>query len=955
VPPNTQLVIFIDEIDSVLSLPFGTDELFAAIRQCYNRRAEEPLLERLTFCLLGVASPSDLIRDPHTTPFNIGRRVELRDFQPREATALEVGLQLGAAATPLRSPRTAQRLLRRILYWTDGHPYLTQRLCREVAETAGSHDARAVDRICRSLFLTPGAQNRDDNLLFVHKRLVNRDDDVAAYLDLYQRIRAGHPVRCDETDPRVPELRLSGIVRDEKGLLRVRNRIYHRVFDQRWLETQMPDAEVRRQRTAYVRGLRRSAAVVGGVAAVIAGLVGWGIWSADLARKSAAESRRLATEKGAALTHSQQLGYVSSIKSAWQAVQLGNYDQATDLLDAYLPKRGEPDLRSWEWAYLWSVCHPERLILRKHGQPLWALLFRQADSELLSSDAGHLTLRHQLPEGEGRVAYSSGGAEDRRSNVISANGKTLFCLVRGKSQAASSSKPWELRAIDLASGRARVLTRSPEDLTQLHTSANGDLVTTVTMRERPRRVRLWDGDGRPVGMLSDGDHSISAVAVAPSGASIATANREGEVVLWDRRTLREISRRRCSASPVTHLEFSASGETLVAVGARMRAVAVRTGALGPEVAWRGKRIFAVALSADGKQGAVAAGDPARLDAPGEVEVWDLARGRMIRRLRGHTGPVTALAFGSGHLLATGGWDRTVRIWDPAASPKPEVRGGTGQAEFGIAFWPSRDSVAIRGAGRITLASASTASPAGSLPAPLAGPMEVSASGQLLAVASGKHALVWSRPRESSAVRFAHPAAVKSLAFAPNGHELATADAAGVIRTWDLATRHATRRPETGYAVAFDPAGRGLAVAGPEGRLTVEQGPGRTPLRLQIAGLGTRPMRFSPDGRYLAVRTHHSVSVIDRVTAAEVMLKAHQQDVRTVAFSRDSRTIATAGRDRAIHLWNLATGEELGVLEGGETGNSVAFSPDGTRLVAGGTDGVTRVWTAATAGSPGWPR
>src|SRR5262249_52279674 len=65
-----RLVIFIDEIDAVRSLPFSTDEFFAAIRQCYNRRTREPEFERLTFCLLGVASPSDLIRDVRMTPFN---------------------------------------------------------------------------------------------------------------------------------------------------------------------------------------------------------------------------------------------------------------------------------------------------------------------------------------------------------------------------------------------------------------------------------------------------------------------------------------------------------------------------------------------------------------------------------------------------------------------------------------------------------------------------------------------------------------------------------------------------------------------------------------------------------------------------------------------------------------------------------------------------------------------
>ena len=65
-------MIFVDEIDAVRSLPFSTDEFFAAIRECYNRRTEDAELSRLTFCLLGVATPSDLIRDTRTTPFNVG-------------------------------------------------------------------------------------------------------------------------------------------------------------------------------------------------------------------------------------------------------------------------------------------------------------------------------------------------------------------------------------------------------------------------------------------------------------------------------------------------------------------------------------------------------------------------------------------------------------------------------------------------------------------------------------------------------------------------------------------------------------------------------------------------------------------------------------------------------------------------------------------------------------------
>src|SRR5205807_2652849 len=55
------IVIFIDEIDSTRSLPFDTDEFFAGIRECFNRRVHDPVYGRLTFCLLGVAVPSDLI------------------------------------------------------------------------------------------------------------------------------------------------------------------------------------------------------------------------------------------------------------------------------------------------------------------------------------------------------------------------------------------------------------------------------------------------------------------------------------------------------------------------------------------------------------------------------------------------------------------------------------------------------------------------------------------------------------------------------------------------------------------------------------------------------------------------------------------------------------------------------------------------------------------------------
>src|SRR2546422_775692 len=136
-PPNTRtpehpprLVLFLDEIDAVRSLPFSTDEFFAGIRECHNRRTEDPAFNRLTFCLLGVATPSDLIRDTRMTPFNIGKRIELNDFTEAEALPLAYGLSHhGDTEARRKTEAEGQALLKRILYWTGGHPYLTQRLC----------------------------------------------------------------------------------------------------------------------------------------------------------------------------------------------------------------------------------------------------------------------------------------------------------------------------------------------------------------------------------------------------------------------------------------------------------------------------------------------------------------------------------------------------------------------------------------------------------------------------------------------------------------------------------------------------------------------------------------------------------------------------------------------------------------------------------------------------------
>src|SRR5262249_1954406 len=92
----TPVVVFVDEIDSVRSLSFTADEFFAAVRELYNRRTRDPGLLRLTFCLIGSAIPADLIKDTRTSPFNVGKRIDLQDFTPTEAAPLAAGLTGGS-------------------------------------------------------------------------------------------------------------------------------------------------------------------------------------------------------------------------------------------------------------------------------------------------------------------------------------------------------------------------------------------------------------------------------------------------------------------------------------------------------------------------------------------------------------------------------------------------------------------------------------------------------------------------------------------------------------------------------------------------------------------------------------------------------------------------------------------------------------------------------------------
>ena len=220
-----RLVVFVDEIDTTLRLDF-TDDFFAAIRFLYQQRAAEPDLHRLSFVLIGVATPGDLIKDPTRTPFNVGYRIELTDFTLDEAAPL---------ADHLPVPEALRReLIGWILSWTHGHPYLTLRAIRSLGDSPPpAWTASLVDERIEELFLRAGADS-DSNLQFVRDMLTKKAFNREAVLRTYWNIRRGRQVVDKELDQVDNWLKLSGVVRRQDGVLRVRNPIYERVFDERW-------------------------------------------------------------------------------------------------------------------------------------------------------------------------------------------------------------------------------------------------------------------------------------------------------------------------------------------------------------------------------------------------------------------------------------------------------------------------------------------------------------------------------------------------------------------------------------------------------------------------------------------------------------------------------------------------------------------------------------------------
>ena len=249
---NNRIFIFINNINSLLSLNFPVNDFFIWIRYCYEQQAHNPSFQRLGFALFGVASPSDLIADRHRTPFNIGRAIKLCDFQLHEAMPLLEGLE-EVVSQP-------QVILQHIIHWTRGQPFLTQKLCQLVVQVALESDKAPitipngaegywVEQLVRSRIIQHWEfQDEPEHLRTIRDRLLFDEHKARKLLNIYQQmlqieeLRNRNPIEnlipADNSEKQT-ELLLSGLVENYNGYLRVKNPIYRSVFTPQWVSRQL--------------------------------------------------------------------------------------------------------------------------------------------------------------------------------------------------------------------------------------------------------------------------------------------------------------------------------------------------------------------------------------------------------------------------------------------------------------------------------------------------------------------------------------------------------------------------------------------------------------------------------------------------------------------------------------------------------------------------------------------
>ncbi|WP_158624977.1 outer membrane protein assembly factor BamB family protein [Corallococcus terminator] len=365
-------------------------------------------------------------------------------------------------------------------------------------------------------------------------------------------------------------------------------------------------------------------------------------------------------------------------------------------------------------------------------------------------------------------------------------------------------------------------------------------------------------------------------------------------------------------------------------------------------------VFSVAVSPDGR--ILASGSADQM-----VHLWEVATGRELRILKGHTAQISSIAFSpDGRTLVSSGLDMTLRLWDVATGRELRRLGENRELILSVAFSPNGATVASGGMTQtVRLWNVTTGIEQQRMEGHLGFVRSVAFSPDGRELASGgddKTVRLWNVATGRERKRLSGTGQVSSVAFSPDGHTLATGSRDGTVQQWDVDSGSAVRRME-GHtrnvsSVVFSPDGRTLASSGEDKTLRLwDVSTGRELRRMEGHTAAVYSVAFSPDGRTLASGSHDStVRVWDVATGRETQRLGgqHSAEVFSAAFSADGRTLASGSEDGTVRLWDMASGRELFHLEGHSAEvSSVAFSPDGRTLASGSEDHTVKLWDVAS--------
>jgi WD40 repeat protein len=757
----------------------------------------------------------------------------------------------------------------------------------------------------------------------------------------------------------------------------------------------------------FLRWCRRNP-VVAGLAGTAAGLLVLLVSSLAVSAVWIARERAEAVSQRDAAREQQALAVAEKTRAVEQAERVRQYLYAADMrlahqawqsadlrllqssLARHLPQPGEPDVRGFEWHYLWGLAHREPLVLRGHAGEVNHVVFSRDGTHLATCGQDRSVKIWDAATGQ-ELWPPLGHEADVNWVSFSPDGRTL----------ASAGDDATVRLWDAATGQARaVLKGHTREVVAAEFSPDGQWLATGGA---DHLVKLWEArTGRERRTLRGHSDRIESLAFTPDGKLLVSGSSDYTACVWDVSAalgpglpagtpcppLRTFPAKR-GASPtgdpigILGIAVAADGQTL--------AMACRDGSAQLWDLNSGRpvthftigdvRIDAIVFSPDGKRLATGSEDAA-------VRLWDLAT-REEQKFLGHAGKVWSVAFSpDGTRLASAGADGTVRLWQTSAVPQRRLLVRHPSHIQALAFSPDGKTLAVNSEdGTAQLWDLGTGGKvadwsrpgAGSGVAPHPGTWNLGTMCMLAFTADGRTvflgadqglAATWDVRSGRLLAEFGEPRASRSLALSPDGNVLACGggDRSWSVRLWDTATRRPIRDlpnpsgPNDSWAVytlAFSPDGGTLAV-GQQPYVTLCDVPtGRSRARVRLGKGPIHGLAFAPDGRTLVAGTSEGpVVVLDaRTGAVQGTWPGHKPGARvvSVAFAPDGKTLATSGTDGAIRLWQVFSGQELFPLaEFQDVVEPLVFSPDGRSLAAAvrsGTRSDIYVWTIAVPGAP----